>query len=185
MSNLQDDDGYFLGIVREFSPSAGFGFVDFAEKTGSLFFHGSRIVGLDPTPGAPVRFRVEPHADNSGRIRTRAVNVERLCPFDYHAGDALEPAAIDATQTKVETGIVRQFDLERGYGFIAPDGSRGSRVFFHQNEIRAAGLVSVEIGDHLRFVREARTDRNGRVRWRAMDIERLPPKSASAQRVAC
>jgi cold shock protein len=48
-------------------------------------------------------------------------------------------------------GVVKWFSLERGYGFIAPDGG-GKDLFVHHSQIaEAAGAESLSEGRRVRF----------------------------------
>ena len=47
------------------------------------------------------------------------------------------------------TGVVKFFNNQRGYGFIAPDDG-GKDVFVHSTGVRDAGQVLQE-GDHVEF----------------------------------
>jgi CspA family cold shock protein len=48
------------------------------------------------------------------------------------------------------TGTVKFFNIDRGYGFIAPEDG-GADVFLHISALEAAGLRSVSEGDRLSF----------------------------------
>jgi CspA family cold shock protein len=48
------------------------------------------------------------------------------------------------------TGTVKFFNIERGYGFITPEGG-GPDVFLHVSAIEAAGIRNVSEGDRLSF----------------------------------
>jgi len=48
------------------------------------------------------------------------------------------------------TGTLKWFDLDRGYGFIAPDGS-SQDIFVHVSELAFAGIDNVESDDRLSF----------------------------------
>jgi CspA family cold shock protein len=48
------------------------------------------------------------------------------------------------------TGTVKFFNIERGYGFITPEGG-GPDVFLHISAIEAAGIRNVSEGDRLSF----------------------------------
>lgn len=47
-------------------------------------------------------------------------------------------------------GVVKFFNLERGYGFIVPDGG-GHDVFVHITAVHQAGIASLESGMRLSF----------------------------------
>jgi CspA family cold shock protein len=48
-----------------------------------------------------------------------------------------------------ETGTVKWFDEQKGYGFIARDS--GGDVFVHYNAIRGEGFRSLSEGDRVEF----------------------------------
>lgn len=47
------------------------------------------------------------------------------------------------------TGVVKWFNAEKGYGFIAQDG--GPDVFVHHSAIRSEGFRSLNEGDRVEF----------------------------------
>jgi CspA family cold shock protein len=50
----------------------------------------------------------------------------------------------------VNTGTVKKFIAERGFGFITPDdGSRD--IFVHASDLAKSGLVSLTIGERVSF----------------------------------
>ncbi|MGF1501246.1 MAG: cold-shock protein [Paracoccaceae bacterium] len=57
------------------------------------------------------------------------------------------------------TGVVKWFNAEKGYGFIAPDEG-GKDVFVHISAVKAAGLA--ELKDNQKVAYELQTGRDGR-----------------------
>jgi cold shock CspA family protein len=102
----------------------------------------------------------------TGRSVAQAIAVERLGPR-YHDHDALEPR--DETGDLLEPmqiGTVDRYDPERGWGHIQTHG-RGT-IFFHASAV--AGERSLTAGDHVRFCRTSRPDREGRLRYEAAQV---------------
>jgi cold shock protein len=61
-------------------------------------------------------------------------------------------------------GVVKSFNVERGFGFIIPDGG-GKDVFVHVADVRAAGYDTLTPGQRISF--ELTPDKTGK-----------PPKAA-------
>ncbi|MEM1343719.1 MAG: cold-shock protein [Pseudomonadota bacterium] len=57
------------------------------------------------------------------------------------------------------TGVVKWFNAEKGYGFIAPDAG-GKDVFVHITAVRNAGLDGLQDNQKVEF--EIQTGRDGR-----------------------
>ena len=58
----------------------------------------------------------------------------------------------------METGTVKWFNLEKGYGFITPDDN-GADVFVHYSEIVGDGFLTLE--EHQRVEYEVGEGRRG------------------------
>jgi CspA family cold shock protein len=57
------------------------------------------------------------------------------------------------------TGTVKFFNQDKGYGFITPE-SGGGDAFVHISAVQAAGLDSLREGDRVNY--ELETGRNGK-----------------------
>ncbi len=58
-----------------------------------------------------------------------------------------------------QTGIVKFFNSDRGFGFITPDGG-GKDIFVHVTALERSGIKQVREGQKLSF--EVENDRRGR-----------------------
>ncbi|MDZ8119616.1 cold-shock protein [Pontiella agarivorans] len=50
----------------------------------------------------------------------------------------------------MNTGTVKWFDAEKGFGFITPDGG-GQDMFVHHSEIQVSGYASLDEGQQVSF----------------------------------
>ncbi len=50
----------------------------------------------------------------------------------------------------METGTVKWFSSEKGFGFITPDGD-GADLFVHHTEVKVTGYASLEDGQKVSF----------------------------------
>jgi CspA family cold shock protein len=70
----------------------------------------------------------------------------------------------------METGTVKWFSSEKGYGFITPDNG-GKDLFVHHSEIQASGYASLDDGQKVSF--EVGSGKKGpcatNVSWRLAD----------------
>jgi cold shock protein len=60
----------------------------------------------------------------------------------------------------VNTGIVKFFNTQKGYGFIAPDNG-GNDVFVHATALERAGIRTLAEGQKVSF--DTEQDRRGKV----------------------
>jgi CspA family cold shock protein len=68
----------------------------------------------------------------------------------------------------VHTGIVKSFDLKRGFGFIRPDDG-SSDIFVHSGAVRRAGLATLSANQKVSY--ELRSELDGRKS--AVDLKAL------------
>ena len=54
------------------------------------------------------------------------------------------------TNKYMETGTVKWFSSEKGYGFITPDNG-GKDLFVHHSEIQVSGYASLDDGQKVSF----------------------------------
>ena len=72
----------------------------------------------------------------------------------------------DSKTMERESGIVKWFDQEKGYGFIARDS--GGDIFVHYSAIGGDGFRSLNEGDRVEF-----TVGEGRKGPAAVDVEKI------------
>jgi cold shock protein len=71
--------------------------------------------------------------------------------FDFDADALMRTTTIYALKdTPMNTGTVKWFNGEKGYGFIQPDNG-GKDVFVHVSAVERAGMRSLNEGDKLSY----------------------------------
>src|SRR6266478_6977103 len=141
------------GVVKWFNPDKGFGFVELSDGSGDAFLHGSVLAqnGINAVqPGETVEVRVGP--GHKGPHITEIISVASSTAkpkiprrSNFRATTSNGSSSGIAVE---ETGTVKWFNAERGYGFIARDGGRED-VFVHASALEKSGLTGLGEGQHV------------------------------------
>jgi cold shock protein len=139
------------GVVKWFNPEKGFGFVELSDGSGDAFLHGSVLTqsGINAVqPGETLEVRVGP--GHKGPHVTEIISVDsstatpaapRRSNFQARTSNGSSPGtAVE------ETGTVKWFNAERGYGFIALANDGNKDVFVHVSALERSGLTGLSEG---------------------------------------
>ena len=134
------------GVVKWFSPEKGFGFVELSDGSGDAFLHGSvlaqrRINAVQP--GETLEVRVGPGHKGSHVTEVLGVDSSTAVPTAPPRSGA-QARTLDGPSVQ-ETGTVKWFNADRGYGFIAPNGG-GRDVFVHVSALERSGIEGLDEG---------------------------------------
>jgi cold shock protein len=137
------------GVVKWFSPEKGFGFVELSDGSGDAFLHGSVLAqsGINAVqPGETLEVRVGPGHKGPHVTEIISVDSSTAKPTTQRRSNFAATASDGSSSgTAVEeTGTVKWFNAERGYGFIALDGSRD--VFVHVSALERSGITGLAEG---------------------------------------
>ena len=138
------------GLVKWFNPEKGFGFVELSDGSGDAFLHGSVLTqsGINAVqPGETLEVRVGP--GHKGPHVTEVISVDSstavpATPRRSSFRVATSNGSSSGTAIE-ETGTVKWFNAERGYGFIARNGG-GEDVFVHVSALEKSGLTGLAEG---------------------------------------
>jgi cold shock protein len=138
------------GVVKWFNPDKGFGFVELSDGSGDAFLHGSVLAQSGITtvqPGETVEVRVGP--GHKGPHITEIISVDSstavpATPRRSNFGATTSNGSSSGTAVE-ETGTVKWFNSERGYGFIAPNGG-GKDIFVHVSALERSGIEGLSEG---------------------------------------
>ena len=140
------------GVVKWFSPEKGFGFVELSDGSGDAFLHGSVLAQSGTAvvqPGETLEVRVGP--GHKGPHITEVLSVDSSTAAgatprrsNYRAAPSSRPTSDTLVK---ETGTVKWFNAERGYGFITRNG--GEDVFVHISALERSGLTGLSEGDRV------------------------------------
>ena len=134
------------GVVKWFSLEKGFGFVALSDGSGDAFLHGSVLAqnGISAVqPGESLEVRVGP--GHKGPNVTEVVNVDRSTATPMGSQRSRAQAVTLNGPSVEETGTVKWFNAERGYGFIAL-ANGGQDVFVHVSALERSGLMGLGEG---------------------------------------
>ena len=134
------------GVVKWFNPEKGIGFVELSDGSGDAFLHGSVLAqsGINAVqPGETLEVRVGP--GHKGPHVTEVLSVDRSTATPMASRRSSAQATTLNGPSVEETGTVKWFNAERGYGFIAlPNG--GQDVFIHVSALERSGLTGLGEG---------------------------------------
>jgi len=138
------------GVVKWFNPEKGFGFVELFDGSGDAFLHGSVLAKSGNNavqPGETIEVRVGP--GHKGPHVTEVLSVDSSTPVPRASLRSRFPAEASngaSTEKAAEdTGTVKWFNSERGYGFIAlANGEKD--VFVHASALERSGLMGLGEG---------------------------------------
>ena len=146
-------------IVKWFNPEKGFGFVELSDGSGDAFLHGSVLAqsGINAVQsGETVEVRVGP--GHKGPHVTEVLSVDSSTAVPATPRRSGFPAAALSGPSVEETGTVKWFNTEKGFGFIARDDG-GKDVFVHISALERSGLTG--LGEGQRVVAEIVEGRKG------------------------
>jgi cold shock protein len=134
------------GVVKWFSPEKGFGFVELSDGSGDAFLHGSVLTqsGISAVqPGEILEVRVGP--GHKGPHVTEVVSVDRSTATPMGSQRSSAQATTLNGPSVEETGTVKWFNADKGYGFIVMKGG-GKDVFVHISALDRSGIAALSEG---------------------------------------
>jgi cold shock protein len=134
------------GVVKWFSPEKGFGFVELSDGSGDAFLHGSVLAqsGINTVqPGETLEVRVGP--GHKGPHVTEVLSVDSSTAVPMASRRSNSQATTSNGPSVEETGTVKWFNAEKGYGFIALN-SGGKDVFVHISALDRSGIAALSEG---------------------------------------
>ncbi len=51
----------------------------------------------------------------------------------------------------METGVVKWFNVTKGYGFVTPDSGEGRDIFIHISTVESCGLSTLNEGQRIEY----------------------------------
>jgi cold shock protein len=136
------------GVVKWFNPDKGFGFVELSDGSGDAFLHGSVLAqsGINAVqPGETVEVRVGPGHKGPHITEIISVDSSTAVPATPRSNFVATTSNGSSSDSSIdETGTVKWFNVEKGYGFISLD--RGNDVFVHISALERSRLTSLAEG---------------------------------------
>ena len=141
------------GVVKWFNPEKGFGFVELFDGSGDAFLHGSVLAQSGNNavqPGETLEVRVVPGHKGPHVTEVLSVDGSTAVPKASQRSRFRAETSNGASTQKAaeETGTVKWFNSERGYGFIAL-ANGGNDVFVHVSALERSGLTSLSEGQQV------------------------------------
>ncbi len=133
--------------MKWFNPDKGFGFVELSDGSGDGFLHGTVLAqsGINAVqPGDTLEVRIGPghtgpHVTEVLSVDTSPAKPKTPPRSSSGATTSNEPSSGLAVG---ETGTVKWFNIEKGFGFITCDNG-GEDVFVHISALERSGLTAL------------------------------------------
>jgi CspA family cold shock protein len=139
--------------VKWFNPEKGFGFVELSDSSGDAFLHESvlaqRGIGV-VQPGDSLEVRVGPGHKGPHVTEVLSADGSTASPVaprrsSIRSATSYTPPSDTAVE---ETGRVKWFKTEKGYGFITRDDG-AEDLFVHISALERSGLTGLSEGDRV------------------------------------
>jgi cold shock protein len=134
------------GVVKWFNSEKGFGFIELSDGSGDAFLHGGVLAQSGTAtvqPGETLEVRVGP--GHKGPHVTEVLSVDSSTAAPIGSRRSSPQATTSDGPSVEETGTVKWFNPDRGYGFIAPNGG-GRDVFVHISALERSGIEGLTEG---------------------------------------
>src|SRR6478672_5277995 len=123
--------------------------------SGDAFLHGSVLAqsGINAVqPGETVEVRVGPghkgpHVTEVLSVDSSTATAAPLPRPNFRSATSNGPSSGTSVE---ETGTVKWFNVDKGFGFIARDGG-GKDVFVHISALAQSGLTALNEGERVTF----------------------------------
>jgi len=137
-------------VVKWFNSEKGFGFAELSDGSGDAFLHETVLAqrSINPVqPGDTLEVRVGPGHKGPHVTEVLSVDSSTAAPVaprrsSFRAETSDGPSSDTAVE---ETGTVKWFNVDKGFGFIARD-SGGKDVFVHVSALERSGLTALREG---------------------------------------
>jgi len=138
--------------VKWFNPEKGFGFVELSDGSGDGFLHGTVLAqsGISAVqPGDTLEVRVGPGHTGPHVTEVLSVASSTTIPATPRRASFGSTSSGPSSDMPVEeTGTVKWFNVEKGFGFIARDRG-GKDVFVHISALERSGLTALNEGQRV------------------------------------
>jgi cold shock protein len=141
--------------VKWFNPEKGFGFAELSDGSGDAFLHETVLVQRSINsvqPGDTLEVRVGPGHKGPHVTEVLSVDTSTAAPVTSRRSSVRSPTSGGpSSDTSVEeTGRVKWFNVDKGFGFIARDGG-GKDAFVHISALAPSGLTALNEGERVTF----------------------------------
>jgi CspA family cold shock protein len=141
--------------VKWFNPEKGFGFAELSDGSGDAFLHESVLAQRSISAvqsGDTLEVRVGSVHKGPHVTEVLSVDTSTATPTTPpRSGVRATTSSGASSGTSVEeTGTVKWFNVDEGFGFIARDGGRKD-VFVHISALERSGLTALNEGERVTF----------------------------------
>ena len=139
-------------VVKWFKPERGFGFVELSDGSGDAFLHASVLERNGITavqPGETLEIRVSPGQKGPQVTEVLSVDSSTATPPSARRSPYPGGAARPSFEASVEeTGTVKWFNAQKGFGFIVREGG-GKDAFVHASVLERSGIDTLNEGQRV------------------------------------